>query len=282
MVFIENSFICPDGFTIPTSECLESCRMNTRCLAKPLLLFASRTRDLNRRHFSATELLAPTLIMYLKHKYGEYIDPKTVMPAAIGTATHAILEDCFPRNYTGEFRLEYKGVTGQMDCIDLENKVLYDYKITSAYKVCSMLGMAWKWQEHTITRGKRKGEKTWKKVWSDGGLHHYGDYCKQQNLYRYLIQKTMGIEIKQMFLQCIIKEPASYLKDYGLDTNCYLIELPKMNGERLFNYVSYKRQYLLDCIDNNEIPRQCSAKETWNGRRCKDYCSVRHVCPYVR
>lgn len=278
---MKNWFQCPDGKKITCKDCLEKCRMEKRCLAKPLLVYCSRTRNLNRTNFSVTEVLSPTLVMYLRAKFGEVIIPESVLPSAIGTATHAILEGCLPQNYAGEFRLNYKGLTGQMDCIDLENKVMYDYKITSAYKSAVMLGKHYGGEYKEITRGKNKGQKKWVIKWQDGGLHHYGDYCKQQNLYRILIDKTMGIKLKDMYLQIIVKEPKSNLKDFGLDRQSFLIHLPKMNDKRLLEYALYKKDALVYCIEHDLLPKQCTPKETWNGRRCKDYCNVRNFCPYM-
>lgn len=272
--------MCPDSETIDAQECIANCRMKERCLAVPLLVHASRTRKYDRTNFSVTEVLSPTLIIYLKAKYGEVIDPRTSLPSAIGTATHALLENCLPVGYAGEFRLAADGVTGQMDCIDIKGKTLYDYKVTSAYKVATMLGKKYGGIYKEITRGKNKGKKKWVTQWKDGGTHHYGDYCKQQNLYRILLGKH-GIEINDMYLQCIIKEPMSALVDFNLDKLCYLIKLPKMNDERLWSYAVYKRNALVNAIQNDILPKQCSPKDTWNGKRCKSYCSVAHVCPYL-
>lgn len=279
---MENYFMCPDKKVISCSDCIKQCRRKERCLALPLLVYASRTRDLNRRHFSVTELLSPTLQMYLKATHGELIKPQSILPSAIGTACHAILEDCLPIGYAGEFRLESDGITGQMDCIDLKGKTLYDYKITSVYKVASMLGYSMYRGYKEITRGKNKGEQRFGLHWTTepNGRHDYGDYCKQQNLYRILLAKN-GIEINDMYLQCIIKEPESKLKETPLKKPCYLIKLPKMNDERLWRYAQYKKEALLHAIDTGELPRQCSPKETWNGRRCKDYCNVAVHCPYM-
>ena len=115
----ENSFLCPDGKTILVKDCMKECRMGQRCLAKPLLVNASRLRSLNRDHFSVTEVLSPTLYMYLKANNPETINPFSSIAATVGTSMHGILENCLPQNYAGEFRLNYQGLTGQMDCIDL-------------------------------------------------------------------------------------------------------------------------------------------------------------------
>lgn len=130
---------------------MRECRMGQRCLAKPLLVNASRTRNLNRTHFSVTEVLSPTLYMYLKATNPETINPFSSIASTVGTSVHGILENCLPQNYAGEFRLNYNGLTGQMDCIDLENGVLYDYKVVGAYKAATMMGGRPLWKPHVIT-----------------------------------------------------------------------------------------------------------------------------------
>lgn len=281
----ENSFLCPDGQTILVKDCMSQCRMGQRCLAKPLLVNASRVRDLNRTNFSVTEVLSPTLYMYLKATHNETINPFSSIAATVGTSVHGILENCLPHNYAGEFRLNYQGLTGQMDCIDLEHHTLYDYKVVGAYKCATMMGGRPLWKPYIITRGKRKGETEMRQQWFYDGLHHYGDYCKQQNLYRILLGKH-GIPIEDMFLQVIIKEPINTIKTFNLDKQCYLLKLPKMNDQRLLDYALYKKDALVNAIATNTMPRQCSAKDRWvsktypMGRRCKDYCSVSYCCPY--
>lgn len=200
------------------------------------------------------------------------------MPSSIGTSMHGILEDCLPHGYAGEFRLEYQGLTGQMDCIDLKGKTLYDYKVTSTYKACRMLGYQSTFGYKEITRGKNKGEKKWSKIWIEG-THDYGDYAKQQNLYRILLAKN-GIEVNDMYLQAIIKEPESTLLDTPLKATCHLIKVPKMNDKRLLEYALYKKDLILKAIQNDELPKPCTHKERWGGRRCKDYCTVSWICPY--
>ena len=171
----ENSFLCPDGQTILVKDCMNQCRMGQRCLAKPLLVNASRVRDLNRTNFSVTEVLSPTLYMYLKATHSETINPFSSIAATVGTSVHGILENCLPHNYAGEFRLNYEGLTGQMDCIDLEHHTLYDYKVVGAYKCATMMGGRPLWKPYTIKRGKRKGETELRQQWFYDGLHHYGD-----------------------------------------------------------------------------------------------------------
>lgn len=281
----ENKFICPDNQTILVKDCLNKCRLKERCMAKPLLVNASRLRDLNRTHFSVTEVLSPTLYMFLKAKNPETINPFSSIAATVGTSVHGILENCLPQNYAGEFRLNYEGLTGQMDCIDLENHTLYDYKVVGAYKAATMMGGRPMWEKYTITRGSRKGEQEWRQVWIYDGIHHYGDYCKQQNLYRILLNKH-GIPITDMYLQLIIKEPIATVKTFGLNQQCYLVKLPKLSDQRLLDYALYKKDALVTAIETKTLPKQCSAKERWvskscpEGRRCKDFCSVNYCCPY--
>lgn len=287
-----NKFKCPDGETIDCQECLTKCRLGQRCMAKPVLKFSSNTRNYkNRRSWSTTELLAPTCQMFLKAKYGEVIDPFSIVPSALGTAMHAILEGNLPNNFAGEFRLEKDGVTGQMDCVDLQNKVLYDYKVVGTYKALRMLGYETTWAERTITRGKRKGETTLEQVWRYTGNADFGEYHYQQNLYRLLL-KDIGIDIQKMYLQVFIKEPAGVMAQYKimdsygqipkgkLTKASFLVEIPMVDDDELWTMIQSKREDLSKAIESDIVPEMCS--ETWNGKRCQIYCSVNDVCPYYK
>lgn len=285
-----NKFKCPDGQTITCDDCLEKCRMGNRCVSLPILQVGSRTRDYkNRKAYSVTEVLSPTLLMYLKAKYGEVIDPFSVIPSLIGTSIHAILEGNLPVDYAGEFRISKDGITGQMDCIDLKGKTLYDYKVVGGYKAMRMMGYEQKRVPRIITRGKRKGEEEWTPVWTYTGNADFGEYHLQQNLYRILLRE-IGIEIEKMYLQVITKETVGQLKGYvvhgtggqlpvgKLQRACFLVEVPMLDDKEIWSMAIKKKEDLQYAIENDIMPPMCD--ETWGGRRCKDYCSVNIYCPY--
>ena len=273
---IEN-FTCPDGNTVSVNDCIQKCK--NRCLTLPTLIMASKTRKWDGKTFSVTQLLQPTLQSYLKIKYPETISPMGVLAAALGTSGHALLEGNMPEGFRGEFRIKSKDglITGQPDCIDVKNGVLYDYKFVAAFSLARMLGMKQERYQHELLKGKNKGKKEWRVRWVPGGEKDFHHYDEQLNMYRVLLEDN-GIKINKMILQVMAKESLAVLKSLGLDRQAYLIEIPKKEDWLVRKFFDDKYKKLYYSLKNDVVPSICD--ETWNGRRCKDYCSVNAYCPY--
>lgn len=97
------------------------------------------------KHNAEGEVSATTLIKGVKeilltdrHWDEITVDVKDSMWALWGTATHHLLEKEYDGTFTEE-KFEQKvgnlTVTGRVDCYDMANEILYDYKTTSAWKV---------------------------------------------------------------------------------------------------------------------------------------------------
>jgi hypothetical protein len=97
------------------------------------------------KHNEPGEVSATTLIKGVKeilltdrHWDEITVDVKDSMWALWGTATHQLLEKEYDGTFTEEKFTEKVGdltVTGRVDCYDMANEILYDYKTTSAWKV---------------------------------------------------------------------------------------------------------------------------------------------------
>lgn len=272
-------FRCPDGSTVPVSQCLSGC--DHRCMLPSTLRFAAKERKWDGKTFSVTQLIQPTLLSYLKLTCPETISPMDTLQAGLGTAGHSLMEACLPWNCVGEFRMvDTTGrITGQPDYVDLRNRILGDYKFVSAYSLAMMLGYERKGYYHEFKRGKRKGQKEWRYKLVPGGKPDYHGYNLQQNMYRILLKQN-GIQIDKMYLQAMAKEPDNQLKQLGLDRRAYLIEMPRYDDDEVLQkfYDSYDR--LMTAIQTKTMPPKC--EETWDGRRCESYCSVKDHCPYYK
>lgn len=97
------------------------------------------------KHNAEGEVSATTLIKGVKeilltdrHWDEITVDVKDSMWALWGTATHHLLEKEYDGTFTEE-KFEQKvgdlTVTGRVDCYDMANEILYDYKTTSAWKI---------------------------------------------------------------------------------------------------------------------------------------------------
>ena len=114
------------------------------------------------KHNAEGEISATTLIKGVKeyllterHWDEITVDVKDSIWALWGTTTHKLLEKEYDGTFTEEKFEELVGtlkVTGRVDCYDMANEILYDYKTTSAWKVVFknfedwyMQGMIYSW-----------------------------------------------------------------------------------------------------------------------------------------
>ena len=114
----------------------------TNVLGLPQALVDAVTLE---KHNAPGEVSATTLIKGVKeilltdrHWDEITVDVKDSMWALWGTATHHLLEKEYDGTFTEE-KFEQKvgdlTVTGRVDCYDMANEILYDYKTTSAWKI---------------------------------------------------------------------------------------------------------------------------------------------------
>lgn len=106
---------------------------------------------------SATTLIKGVKEILLTDRHWDEItvDVKDSIWALWGTTTHSLLEKEYDGTFTEELFEEIVGdfkVTGRVDCYDMANEILYDYKTTSAWKVVFknfedwyMQGMIYSW-----------------------------------------------------------------------------------------------------------------------------------------
>ena len=108
------------------------------------------------KHNAEGEISATTLIKGVKeyllterHWDDITVDVKDQIWALWGTTAHKLLEKEYEGTFTEE-KFEQKvgnyTVTGRVDCYDMENEILYDYKTTSAWKVVYKNFEDWKSQ----------------------------------------------------------------------------------------------------------------------------------------
>lgn len=106
---------------------------------------------------SATTLIKGVKEILLTDRHWDEItvDVKDSIWALWGTTTHSLLEKEYDGTFTEELFEENVGaykVTGRVDCYDMANETLFDYKTTSAWKVVFknfedwyMQGMIYSW-----------------------------------------------------------------------------------------------------------------------------------------
>ena len=279
-------FICPSKERIGIGECLNSCPNAIRCMGKPTLEAVANSvqdRKLGNK-YSVTELIAGTREVYLKKTTDYAVDPQDQIFAMHGTAVHSICEKHSSSFILTEVRLSNDLYTGQIDAYgDLlgnGKKVLMDYKVTSSFKAAMALGY-YKVDEPTgeyYKTGVKKGLEKTRKVLKTDGVKHTLEWAIQVNAYRMLLEEH-NFPVEEMYIQM-------YVRDYSLriaaernvEKPIYLLKVNRISDIWLKRYFELKRKRLEEAMLSGELPNFCSKRESWNGRKCENYCNVFEAC----
>jgi hypothetical protein len=255
-------------------------------MAKPTLETVAKSvadRNLGRR-YSVTELLSGTRELYLKKTTDYAINPQDHIFAMHGSAVHSICEHSSSSTVLTEFRLFNDIFTGQIDCygdvLGNGKKILMDYKVTSSYKAMIALGY---YKEEVPTgeiykSGLKKGQQKMKKVWRYDGVRKLLDWAVQINAYRLLLEEHNFI-VDDMYIQLYVRDYSVRMSsERNITKPMYLLHINKISDHWLRTYFSAKKARLDAALKTGTAPGFCSARESWHGRKCSDYCDVHDEC----
>lgn len=278
-------FVCPDSSEVAIADCLANCPLGSRCMAKPTLTaIADSVKDRGLNSFSVTELIAGTREMFLKKTSTYPINPQDQIFAMHGTAVHSISESKSGNGILTELRLSDDVTNGQVDAygdvLGNGKRILLDYKVTSSYRAMKALGI-YKVDISTgevYKTGLKKGQPKFKKEWRTGGVRSLLDWAIQVNYYRILLEKH-NFPVDEMYIQIYVRDFSLRMAaERNITKPVYLLKINKISDVWLERYFRVKRDRLAYAIANGEVPSFCSSKESWNGRKCEQYCDVYEEC----
>lgn len=214
----------------------------TNVLGLPQALVDAVTLE---KHNAEGEISATTLIKGVKeyllterHWDDITVDVKDQIWALWGTTAHKLLEKEYEGTFTEE-KFEQKvgnyTVTGRVDCYDMENETLYDYKTTSAWKVV---------------------------------YKNFEDWKSQGLIYAWLLSK-IGLKVKKCKFEAILRdwsETESLRKADYPKSPVYIYEFDvteediKAIGEKIEQKVAKVEENLKVADDDIE---PCSKEERW-------------------
>jgi len=281
-------FICPDGKRVTIRRCLATCRRKERCMFLPTLRAVADSLDRGIKGATVTELISGVREAYLKKKVSYAVDPQSVLYSLHGQAVHTIHEGNTEGEILGEIRLKDKLTSGKFDLygkiIDEEEGVLGDLKVTSSYKLAKALGI-YKVDVptgETYKTGAKKGQPKTRKEFRYDGVRHVWDWALQVNYYRMLLEQA-GFAVQRMFIQALCRDSnLRTASERGITKQIYIIPIHRISDHWLKRYFGKKSKLLRQALRNKELPPPCSVKETWNGKKCTDYCDVRKHCPHAQ
>ena len=286
------TFICPNGERVPIRECLASCPQGERCMFLPTLRAIAKSLDRGIKEATVTELIAGVRETYLKKTTSYAVDPQSVLYSLHGQAVHTIHEGHTEGEILGEIlgevRLRNKLTSGKFDLygkiIDEEEGVLGDLKVTSSYKIMRALGI-YKVDVptgETYKTGARKGQPKTRKEFRYDGVRHVWDWAVQLNYYRVLLEQA-GFTVNRMFIQALCRDNnLRTAAERGITKPVYIIPIHRISNRWLERYFAKKATLLQQAMKSKRLPLPCSIKETWEGKKCLEYCDARENCPHAQ
>ena len=281
-------FICSDGEECLVKDCLKECRVSERCMFLPALKAVGKPHFSNGK-FSVTTLIKPTRQVYLETINDFAIDPLKATASMIGTASHAVIENNCPSGWMAEARFDSDISSGSPDSVDLKNKILYDLKFFSSFRIAKLLGYRSHWVlKGKYQRGVNKGKDKWVEEFTPGGVKDIMEIAKQLSYYKVLL-KEHNIDIEQIKVSVFLRGGLDKVaKSYGLTKMNYTVPIFPIHESLIKKYFKMKYDRLKYALDNKVMPKICSKKDRWDNsksypdRKCRDYCNVNKFCPYYQ
>lgn len=282
------AFICPQGDKVKITDCLNKCVRKQRCMFLPTLRAIAKSVDRNIKEPTVTELLCGIRETYLKKTTDYAVEPMQQLYAIHGSAVHTINEGFTEGNILSEERLADNITSGKFDLygqiIDLSDKILGDYKITSSYKLMRALGY-YKVDVPTgevYKTGIKKGQPKTKKEWRTDGVRHILDWAIQVNYYRILLEQR-GFKVESMKIQAFCRDFSLRIaEERNIKRQVYIININKISDHWIKLYMETKAKRLKEALKKGYLPQRCTPKERWHDRKCKNYCVVADNCPHGR
>jgi len=281
-------FICPDGIEIEIIECLKNggCRLKERCATRPYL----RLIGFDREYKGVTPSSAgngPRLI-YLKATEDYSVDPNNRVWASIGTGTHGKLSiHKYTRDVLSEEPLSDEKTQGIPDVLE-ESEIkdgwfdLYDYKTWGSYKLMLALGGDYvpllneNNEPVLYVRGAKKGQP---KKGYKLGVKNPDLLAEELQLNRYRIFfEQYGFPIDKMLIQAIPRDGGTQVaRSRLIERNLYILPIRRLDDDFVLHYYNLL-QIDVDVAFEINYARLCDEWETWEYRRCKDFCEVSNYC----
>jgi len=284
-------FLCPDGNVQSISECLKpnGCRMEDRCATTAYLHLIAYDRKW--QGVSPSSAGNGPRLLYLKATSDYTIDPNDRTFAVLGTATHDNLgADKHTKNVLSEEKLSDDEMKGIADILEYDEHnigkyIITDYKTFGSYKAAKCMGIVTtedeiieNGQPVLLKSGKNKGKPKTRKIFTkDPARAELRNETLQINSYRIFFERA-GFPISRMQLQIIPRDGGTYIaKSRGIERNLYMVTVPFLPDDEVKKFYN-DLQSEVDVAFLTGWVRRCNKEESWEGRRCENYCEISDAC----
>lgn len=227
---------------------------NVYGLPLPIELSVKKDNYIPRGDISTTALIDSPRVRLLKWKFPYTTDVSERIFSLFGSAVHHIVERVMDfsemKHYINEHQMMIRefdyDISGTADCFDKETNHLYDYKVTSVWKVIR-------------------------------GIKDCEDWIKQTNIYAYMLRKE-GYKVDRISIVAILRDwtgsKAKYSKDSDYPvSNVVVLDVPMYSDDSILRYIEQRvalhkeanRVFFLndDGSLNEKDLQYCTPKERW-------------------
>jgi hypothetical protein len=278
-----SKFQCPDKKIIRCEDCLDKCRLGTRCVPYTALKHMfEHQRNPNTNLISVTESLNPICYNWMRLTQNGIVEPINNMYSMLGTLSHLKHEgsDC---KLKSETYLMDDINTGTCDVIleedgklmmrDIKNK-----RIANAPYIL----------EYTEIKNPVKGKKPIKKyniIQKGGKLKGDDDYVLQLNRYKIMYEEQFNVTIDELWLDYVFIDwsKSSTPKRYGITRQCYSVPVPILPKKTVMDIYQYKYDAIQEALKNNGPDKPCYEEDDFKefgkeGSHCNEYCMYKENC----
>ncbi len=279
-------FYCPDSEKVTVQDCLKQCRLGERCLTLPTLKLISKEREWNGVA-STTQLLQGTMEAWLKITQPYYIYPKSRAFMLAGTWHHKALEDV-----AKELGLPSEvALSVDRDIFDLveasdEGLVITDYKLWGSYHIVKALGITAVGKIPDPSGAIYQKSGAWGKAGSPKMINSFARVPDNADMWETELQlnnyrvklKAFGISIARMQVQATVRDGGLAVAiSRGVTENIYKIPVRFLPDIDVAKYFFNKNFNLHQALEYGWT-EPCSSRESWDGRKCAEYCDVWEYC----
>lgn len=281
-------FKCPDGKIIKVKDCLNQCRLEERCLTLPTLTLMAEEREWTGTP-STTQLLNGTMYEFLKLTRPYISDPDGRAFMLAGTKHHKDLET-YAKSLGLPSEIPLSIDRDIFDLLEPENGTwtLTDYKLWGSYRVARTLGLVEVGKKPDPSGAVYKTSSKWGQAGTPKMVSVFQSMPQevdvfneelQLNRYRTILEEK-GLSIGKMQLQVTVRDGGlAIATSRGLTRNIYRIPIKRLPDEQVVDYFRGKEQDLSMALSANHWDTPCNDRESWEGRKCQDYCEVALFCP---
>jgi len=308
-------FISPKGEKFLVKDCLEKGLLSD-WYPLPYLHMCADERPWTGIP-STTQLINGVRLEYLRIFTPYALDPADQAFRIIGSRAHHTLDKLTPKGSFSELSIPEEEITGISDLLEQQpdgSWWISDYKVCGSYKVLQALGLEKKKRPAFDENGepivyKKSG------AWGKAGDQKMEDYFEpnpsminipewelQVNRYRIVAEKYFGIEIPEMRIFMIVRDGGTVTATgRGVYGQTYYVKVRRLDDDHVNLYFQEKREKLCGALKaysdeiagktiegeydyaalKENLPSLCTDEERWGGKRCREYCAVRHICAWL-